>query len=93
VANAGIGPVSLLDDVRVGDWEDMIDVNVKGVLYGIAAALPVFRKQGFGHFVHVASTAHSRSLPIAAAHSGTPIADIEAGWAEAIEPCSLDVRS
>jgi hypothetical protein len=53
VGNAGIGPVSLLDDVRVGDWDDMIDVNIKGVLYGIATALPVFRKQGFGHFVHI----------------------------------------
>ena len=38
----------------------MIDINVKGVLYGIAAALPVFRRQGFGHFVHTASTAAHR---------------------------------
>jgi NADP-dependent 3-hydroxy acid dehydrogenase YdfG len=57
VSNAGIGPISLLDDLRVEDWEEMIDVNLKGVLYGIAAALPVFRKQGFGHFVNVISTA------------------------------------
>jgi NADP-dependent 3-hydroxy acid dehydrogenase YdfG len=35
----------------------MIDINIKGVLYGIAAALPVFRKQGFGHFINTASTA------------------------------------
>ena len=35
----------------------MVDINVKGVLYGIAAALPVFREQGFGHFVNIASTA------------------------------------
>jgi len=53
VNNAGIGPVSLFDDLRVEDWVDMIDVNVKGVLYGIAAALPIFREQGFGHFVNV----------------------------------------
>ncbi len=51
VNNAGIMPVSPLDDLRVEDWEEMIDINIKGVLYGIAAALPVFRKQGFGHFV------------------------------------------
>jgi NADP-dependent 3-hydroxy acid dehydrogenase YdfG len=44
VNNAGIGPVSLLDDLRVEDWEEMIDINIKGVLYGIAAALPVFRR-------------------------------------------------
>jgi len=44
VNNAGIGPISPLDDLRVAEWEDMIDINIKGVLYGIAAALPVFRK-------------------------------------------------
>lgn len=36
----------------------MIDINVNGVLYGVAAALPIFRRQGFGHFVNIASTAH-----------------------------------
>jgi NADP-dependent 3-hydroxy acid dehydrogenase YdfG len=50
-------PVSPLDDLRVEDWEEMIDINIKGVLYGIAAALPLFRRQGFGHFVNTASTA------------------------------------
>ena len=57
INNAGIGPISPLDDLRVEDWENMIDINIKGVLYGIAAALPVFRRQGFGHFVNTASTA------------------------------------
>jgi NADP-dependent 3-hydroxy acid dehydrogenase YdfG len=57
VSNAGIGPISRLDELRVADWEEMIDVNLKGFLYGIAAALPVFRKQGFGHFVNIVSTA------------------------------------
>src|SRR6185295_1413665 len=57
VSNAGIGPISRLDDLRVEDWEEMIDVNLKGFLYGVAAALPVFRKQGFGQFVNVVSTA------------------------------------
>jgi NADP-dependent 3-hydroxy acid dehydrogenase YdfG len=71
VSNAGVGPVSLLEDLRVGDWEDMIDVNIKGVLYGIAAALPVFRKQGFGHFVHVASTAALKVVPTMAVYSAT----------------------
>jgi NADP-dependent 3-hydroxy acid dehydrogenase YdfG len=46
VNNAGIGPISPLDGLRVSEWEDMIDINIKGVLYGIAAALPIFRKQG-----------------------------------------------
>ena len=57
VSNAGVMPISPLDDLRVEDWEQIIDVNLKGVLYGIAAALPVFREQGFGHFVNIASTA------------------------------------
>ena len=57
VNNAGVMPISPLDDLRVEDWEEMIDVNIKGVLYGIAAALPVFRTQGFGHFVNIASVA------------------------------------
>ena len=57
ISNAGIGPISRFDDLQVEDWEEMIDVNIKGVLFGIAAALPVFRKQGFGHFVTTISTA------------------------------------
>ena len=64
VSNAGIGPISRFDDLRIEDWEAMIDVNIKGVLYGIAAALPVFRRQGAGHFVHVVSTAGLRIVPL-----------------------------
>jgi NADP-dependent 3-hydroxy acid dehydrogenase YdfG len=47
VSNAGIMPISPLDDLRIEDWEEMIDINIKGVLYGIAATPPVFRRQGF----------------------------------------------
>jgi NADP-dependent 3-hydroxy acid dehydrogenase YdfG len=71
VSNAGIGPVSPLDDLRVEDWEAMVDVNLKGVLYGIAAALPVFREQGHGHFVNVVSTAGLRIVPGQAVYAGT----------------------
>jgi NADP-dependent 3-hydroxy acid dehydrogenase YdfG len=74
VNNAGVMPVSPLDDLRVGDWEEMIDVNIKGVLYGIAAALPVFRKQGSGHFVNIASTAAYRTVPNQSVYSGTKVA-------------------
>jgi len=74
INNAGIGPISPLDELRVGDWEDMIDVNIKGVLYGIAAALPVFRRQGFGHFVNTASTAGIAVHPNMAVYSGTKFA-------------------
>jgi NADP-dependent 3-hydroxy acid dehydrogenase YdfG len=74
VNNAGIGPISPLDDLRVEEWEEMIDINLKGVLYGIAAALPVFRKQGFGHFVNTASTAGLITRPAMAVYSGTKFA-------------------
>jgi NADP-dependent 3-hydroxy acid dehydrogenase YdfG len=74
VNNAGIGPISPLDDLRVEEWEEMIDINIKGVLYGIAAALPVFRKQGFGHFINTASTAGHKTVPNQAVYSGTKFA-------------------
>ena len=52
----------------------MIDINIKGVLFGIAAALPVFRKQGFGHFVNTASTAGHKTVPNRSVYSGTKFA-------------------
>ena len=52
----------------------MIDVNLNGVLYGIAAALPVFRQQGFGHFVNIASTAGYRIVPNQSVYAGTKVA-------------------
>ncbi|HTK05944.1 MAG TPA: SDR family oxidoreductase [Ktedonobacteraceae bacterium] len=74
VNNAGVMPISPLDDLRVEDWDEMIDVNIKGVLYGIAAALPVFRQQGFGHFVNTASTAGQKTVPNQSVYSGTKFA-------------------
>jgi NADP-dependent 3-hydroxy acid dehydrogenase YdfG len=74
VNNAGIGPISPLDELRVDEWDDMIDINIKGVLYGIAAALPVFRKQGFGHFINTASTAGHTTVPNQSVYSGTKFA-------------------
>lgn len=71
ISNAGIGPNSLLDELQVEDWEAMIDINLKGVLYGIAAALPVFRRQGFGHFINILSTAGLVIKPTMAVYAGT----------------------
>ncbi len=73
-ANAGIGPISPLDDLRVDDWNDMIDINIRGVLHGIAAALPVFRTQGFGQFITTASTAGHKTVANQAVYSGTKFA-------------------
>lgn len=74
INNAGIAPLSLLDELRVDDWDSMIDVNIKGVLHGIAAALPVFRKQGFGHVINTASTAAFVINPLSVIYSATKFA-------------------
>ncbi|WP_050436160.1 SDR family oxidoreductase [Chondromyces crocatus] len=71
VSNAGIGLVSAFDELRVDDWDTMIDVNLRSVLYGIAAALPVFRKQGAGHFVHTASVSGIRIVPTQGVYAAT----------------------
>jgi len=49
----------------------MIDVNLKGFLYGIAAALPIFRRQGSGHFVNIISTAGLKIVPLQSVYAGT----------------------
>lgn len=71
VNNAGIGPISRFDALRVDEWDAMIDVNMKGVLYGIAAALPVFGRQKSGHIVNVLSTAGIKILPSMGVYAAT----------------------
>lgn len=74
INNAGIMPISPLADLKVEEWEEMVDVNIKGVLYGIAAALPIFRQQGFGHFVNISSTAAYQVLPAMSVYAATKMA-------------------
>lgn len=57
INNAGIMPTALLEEVRVDEWDQMIDINVKGVLYGIAAALPYMKEQKSGQIINVSSIA------------------------------------
>lgn len=71
VSNAGIGPISPLRARRRGDWDAMIDVNLRGVLHGIDAALPVFEEQGRGHFVTIVSTAGLKIVPTMAVYAAT----------------------
>ena len=80
VNNAGVGPISLLDELAAEDWETMMDVNLKGVLYGIAAALPVFRRQASGHFVNVLSTAGLKIVPLQAVYAGTKNTFVPSLW-------------
>jgi len=71
VNNAGIGPISRFDALRVDDWDEMIDVNLKGTLYGIAAALPVFGRQKSGHVINVVSTAGIQIVPTMGVYAAT----------------------
>ena len=71
VNNAGTGPISRFDALRVEDWDAMIDVNLRGTLYGIAAALPVFKSQQSGHFINVVSTAGIKILPTMGVYAAT----------------------
>ena len=71
VSNAGISKVGPISDLDVDGWSAMIDVNLRGVLHGIAAALPVFRRQGRGHFVTTVSTAGLKIVPTRAVYAAT----------------------
>ncbi len=71
VNSAGIGPISRLDALRVEDWDAMIDVNLRGTLYGIAAALPVFQRQQSGHIINIVSTAGLKILPTMGVYAAT----------------------
>ena len=71
VSNAGISKIGPVADGDVDGWSAMIDVNLRGVLYGIAAAMPVFRRQGHGHFVTTVSTAGLKIVPNMAVYAAT----------------------
>jgi NADP-dependent 3-hydroxy acid dehydrogenase YdfG len=71
VGNAGIATVAPLDDLDVDAWIDMVDVNIKGFLYGVSAALPVFRAQNAGQFVTIVSTSGLKVVPGQAVYAGT----------------------
>ena len=71
VSNAGISKIGPVADGDVDGWSAMIDVNLRGVLYGIAAAMPVFRRQGRGHFVTTVSTAGLKIVPDMAVYAAT----------------------
>ena len=74
VNNAGLTPLSSLAANKVDEWERMIDVNIKGVLFGIAAALPRFQGQKIGHLINVSSVAGHVVFPGGAVYCGTKFA-------------------
>ncbi|MEP9340464.1 SDR family oxidoreductase [Enterobacter kobei] len=74
INNAGIMPNSRLDELRVDDWNRAIDINLKGTLYGIAAALPFMKAQNSGHIINVSSLSGHRVRPTTAVYSATKFA-------------------
>ena len=74
INNAGLMPHSPLERLKIDDWDRMIDVNIKGVLYGIAAALPYMKQQKSGHFINVSSVAGHKVRPGSAVYAATKTA-------------------
>ncbi|GID33436.1 SDR family oxidoreductase [Paractinoplanes brasiliensis] len=71
VNNAGVARLGRLDRLDTGDWATMIDVNVRGLLHGLAAVLPVFQAQGHGHVVTTVSTAGLKVTPAMGVYAAT----------------------
>lgn len=71
INNAGTMPLSRLDQLRVEEWESTVDINIKGVLYGIAAVLPHMQRAQSGHIVNLSSVAGHRVFPTGAVYCAT----------------------
>jgi NADP-dependent 3-hydroxy acid dehydrogenase YdfG len=88
--NAGIMPLSPMSELKVEEWNRMIDINIRGVLNGIAAGLPIMQAQGKGHFINTASIGAHVVVPTAAVYCATKYAV----WAisEGLRQESKDIR-
>jgi NADP-dependent 3-hydroxy acid dehydrogenase YdfG len=74
INNAGVMPLSPLEALKVNEWNQMIDVNIRGVLHGIAAGLPIMKKQGFGQFINISSIGGHMVVPTGAVYCATKFA-------------------
>lgn len=91
INNAGLMPHSPLERGKVADWERMIDVNLKGVLYGIAAVLPYMTQQKAGHIINVSSVAGHKVRPRSAVYAATKTAVrvISEGLRQEVKPYNI----
>lgn len=91
INNAGLMPQALLERLQVQAWEQMIDVNIKGVLYGIAAALPHMQRQKAGHFINVSSVAGHKVGPGFAVYAATKFAvrALSEGLRQEVKPYNI----
>jgi NADP-dependent 3-hydroxy acid dehydrogenase YdfG len=89
--NAGLMPSSMLDRLLIEDWDRMIDVNLKGVLYGIAAVLPYMKEQKGGHIINVASVAGHKVGPGGAVYAATKhgVRVISEGLRQEVKPYNI----
>lgn len=74
VNNAGLMPLSSINKRKIKEWDQMVDVNIKGVLYGISAVLPYMEKQRSGHIINISSVAGHKVMPGSSVYSGTKYA-------------------
>ncbi|MFP7255890.1 SDR family oxidoreductase [Terribacillus goriensis] len=74
VNNAGVMPLSKLEALKIDEWNRMIDVNIRGVLHGIGAVLPLMKKQHSGHIINIASIGAYEVTPTAAVYCATKYA-------------------
>lgn len=91
INNAGLMPHSPLERLKIEDWDRMIDVNIKGVLYGIAAALPHMRAQKSGHIINVSSVAGHKVRPSAAVYAATKhaVLALSEGLRQEVKPYNI----
>ena len=91
INNAGLMPQALLERLKIDEWNRMIDVNIKGVLYGIAAALPHMKQQKAGHFINVSSVAGHRVGPGFAVYAATKYAvrALSEGLRQEVKPYNI----
>ena len=91
INNAGLMPQAPLERLKIGEWEQMIDVNIKGVLYGIAAALPHMQRQKAGHFINVSSVAGHRVGPGFAVYAATKhaVLALSEGLRQEVKPYNI----
>lgn len=71
VNNAGVSQLSRIDELDIEGWEEMIAINLNGVLYGMAAAIPVFKQQQSGHIINIISTSGIKIVPMQGVYAGT----------------------
>ncbi len=91
INNAGLMPHSPLDRLKIADWDRMIDVNIKGVLYGIAAALPSMQRRKSGHIINVSSVAGHKVRPGSAVYAATKhaVLALSEGLRQEVKPYNI----